>query len=494
MYTVLLVDDEESVLNVLEASIDWQELGVDTLLKAADGRAALDLFEQRQIDLLVTDIQMPIMGGIELIRNVRRLRPDTHCVLLTAYSEFEYAQEAIRLGVDNYLLKPVAKDEIAQTIQTALDNVYQHRENSATLLKENTLRRWVAGSIGSEELGERAVVTGLNLYQSAYCTVCMVKRSSASIALFRANCAQMLQQKCDVYCFWDEKGRFVMVLGGKNLSQEELAQNLEQLVDDMGMAHSILVVIGPLVNQAELLHSSYQSACDAIEMTDLSSCGPVICSSPKIQQFDTDLLAEEIRTIFYSLSLQERLNDSRRLVSRMLKSGPEAASQLARACLYVLVREFPMEHDLQQRARQQVRVDEGATGMMEILDQARLFFDECFSKFSPMIQRAIRSIRSGVSKGESVSIKEFCATSGVTPAHLGHIFKKETGMFFGDYLLQCRMNRSIVLLQDPGNKIKDIAEALGFTSTSYYVKCFREYKGVSPAKYRQDGSSAGEAG
>lgn len=174
MFTVLLVDDEESVLRVLKASIDWQELGVNTLLTASDGGEALAVFEQNQIDLLVADIRMPVMDGIELIRNVRRLDPDIHCILLTAYSEFEYAKEAIRLGVDNYLLKPMAKDEVTQTIRGALDNVYRGRRNSATLLKENTLRRWVQGSISGEELSDYAQVLGLNLYQPAYCAICII--------------------------------------------------------------------------------------------------------------------------------------------------------------------------------------------------------------------------------------------------------------------------------------------------------------------------------
>ena len=84
MYTVLLVDDEEKILEVMKVRIGWQELGVDKLLTASDGQAALEYFEQQRIDLLVTDIRMPRMDGLELIEKVRSLYPDTHCILLTA--------------------------------------------------------------------------------------------------------------------------------------------------------------------------------------------------------------------------------------------------------------------------------------------------------------------------------------------------------------------------------------------------------------------------
>lgn len=150
MYTVLLVDDEEKILEVMKVRIGWQELGVDKLLTASDGQAALEYFEQQRIDLLVTDIRMPRMDGLELIEKVRSLYPDTHCILLTAYGEFEYAHRAIQLGVENYLLKPVADVEMEQTIQKALDNIYNRRKNSRDLLRENTLNRWVSGSIGAK--------------------------------------------------------------------------------------------------------------------------------------------------------------------------------------------------------------------------------------------------------------------------------------------------------------------------------------------------------
>ena len=105
MYTILLADDEESVLEVLRTGIGWQELGVGTLLSAMDGITALEQFERYRIDLLIADIRMPRMDGMELIRRVQTLSPDTHCILLTAYGESKYAQAAIRLGVEKDVYK-----------------------------------------------------------------------------------------------------------------------------------------------------------------------------------------------------------------------------------------------------------------------------------------------------------------------------------------------------------------------------------------------------
>lgn len=139
--------------------------------------------------------------------------------------------------------------------------------------------------------------------------------------------------------------------------------------------------------------------------------------------------------------------------------------------------------EIEQMKRPQTAA-EGKLVAVELLHLIQTYFTEAFAQYSPMVQRMILYIRRRVLEGEEVSLKVFCAGNGVTPAYLGHMFKKETGVFFNDYLLRCRLNRSIILLRNPNRKIKDIAEAVGFTSSSYYVKCFRDYKGMSPAKYR----------
>ena len=95
MYTVLLTDDEPSILDTLSTTIHWQQFGVSVVLTAMDGHHALDVMSHQKVDLLITDIQMPHMDGLALLSEVRTLYPDTHCILLTAYSEFEYAKKAL---------------------------------------------------------------------------------------------------------------------------------------------------------------------------------------------------------------------------------------------------------------------------------------------------------------------------------------------------------------------------------------------------------------
>ena len=144
MYTVLLVDDETSMLETLVQSIHWQQYGVDTVLTAADGMQALEVLSEHAVDLLITDIKMPHMDGLSLLREVRSIYPNTHCIILSAYEEFEYAKQAMQLGVENYLLKPLETEEMEESIERALDNIYSSRKISDRLFRDNVFTRWVS--------------------------------------------------------------------------------------------------------------------------------------------------------------------------------------------------------------------------------------------------------------------------------------------------------------------------------------------------------------
>lgn len=493
---MLLVDDEENVLEILKTTIQWQELGVDKVFTARDGQDALEVLQKQSIDLLITDIKMPRMDGINLIRKVKNLYPEIRCILLTAYGEFEYAKEAINFGVENYLLKPVAKDEVEQTVRKALDNLYGKRRNGQDLLWGNILRRWTAGTIAEEELSERALVLGLNLYLPEYCVVCFVKKTEDNAGDFRGSCVEALAKQFEVYPFWDEKGRYILIVGGRQLNTDEMAKQLLVLADHYEIEGKISISFGTPVSDASSLHLSYQMACDSVELSDLNHSGIVLQNDYLSQGFDADYLVEEVRFLFFSNEEQMRNNGYKHLGMKLYQAvekgeTDKALVRLLGICIRVLLTEFPLWEDLQEKVygtRWDIVKEQPKESFIreveKILCRVQQIFEEYFAGYSPIVQLAIKYVRSGVMEGSGGSVKEFCSKNGMNPAYLGHLYKKETGFFFNDYLTQCRINRSVILLRNPNNKIKDIAEAVGFTSASYYVKCFREIKGVSPTKYR----------
>lgn len=494
MYRVLLVDDEESVLKVLKTSIDWLALGVETPVTATDGVQALEIMENAPFHLLITDIKMPRLGGLELIRRVRQLYPEVRCILLTAYSEFDYAKEAIRLGVENYLLKPVQKEELESTVQNAMANLYSHRGNGGNLLYENILHRWLAGSISGEELSERAGVLGLNLFLPQYCAVGVLKRrKDSSTALFRSACLEQLARQYEIYHCWNERGTFILILGGRRLDRMELEHQLRTLAGEQGAAGPALVAVGSIVNDPQALHLSYSMVCDMAELADPAQTDVILSLQADTHSLDADSLIEDVRSFCYG---ETGAKDSYSLAAQLYWSVPyKDAAGCLHHLLYSYLRvkssEFPGSENLQEQMPEHFMTrlsaasgDEAVRLLAMALDWMRADFDRKLDALSPIVRLAIRYIHDSVRNGDGGSIKEFSARSGANPAYLGHLFKEETGNFFNSYLMQCRINRSVVLLKKPGSKIKDVASRVGFASTSYFVRCFRESKGVSPARYR----------
>lgn len=494
MYRVLLVDDEESVLKVLKTSIDWQAMGVETPMTAADGMQALEMMERESFHMLITDIKMPRISELELIRRVRCLYPETRCILLTAYSEFDYAKEAIQLGVENYLLKPVQKEELENTVQSTMANLYRRRSTGENMLYDNILHRWLTGSISEEELGERAGVLGLNLYLPQYCVVGITKRRKDSTSsLFRSACLEQLSRQYEVYHCWNDKGMFVMILGGRSLAQDQLEKELCILARQQGAEDQVVAAIGGVVSDPQALHLSYSLVCDMMELADLNQTGVMLNIHADTRSPDADQLIEDLRMFCYRAPGGK---DSNVIAVQLYWSVPykgadECLHHVIYAYLRVLTSEFPEQENSQEQLykrfgtrSREATGDEAVQMLSSALEWMRADFEKRLDALSPIVRLAIRYIHESVRSGDGGSIKEFSSKTGVNPAYLGHLFKEETGNFFNSYLMQCRINRSVILLKKPNSKIKDVASQVGFASTSYFVRCFRESKGVSPARYR----------
>ena len=223
MYTVLLVDDEASMLETLIQSIHWQQYGVDPVLTVSDGPQALEVLASRPVDLLIADIKMPRMDGLSLLQTVRSTYPNTHCIILTAYEEFEYARQAIQLGVENYLLKPLNTEEMEESIERALDNIYASRRISDHLFRNNGFTRWVNRTISTTELAERANLLQLNLYLPEYCVVILQKKQHAlSLSSYCQACVKQLCVRYDVHHFKDYLTRHVFIIGGASIYKQFL--------------------------------------------------------------------------------------------------------------------------------------------------------------------------------------------------------------------------------------------------------------------------------
>lgn len=285
MYTVLLTDDEKSVTESLKNNVPWVNLGVETILTASDGYQAMDILNKNLVDLLITDIRMPRMDGLDLLKHVRVQYPDIHCILLTAYGEFDYAMQALKLGVDNYLMKPMQIQELTETIENAFDNVYIKRENRESLFRENIMRRWLSGNISSDELGEKTVLIDINIYLSEYCVIAMRKKNAVvSFQAFGQECIKRFPSNLEFSSVWDNSGNYIILVGGNQISREALAEIMRQEAASFTITNLVRISIGELVTNRNNVTMSYQSACSLLDSPSSSSQESIHLYSPEIQQ------------------------------------------------------------------------------------------------------------------------------------------------------------------------------------------------------------------
>lgn len=493
MYTVLLVDDEQIVIDSLVSNISWQQLGVNHILTASNGQQALAIMKDTPVDLLISDIKMPLMDGLALLQQVRAQYPAVRCIILTAYGEFEYAKTAIQLGVENYLLKPFNQTELEETVEKALDNLYTSHENTQHLFMDNLLLRWASGTIGSAELGERAAILSINVYLKNYCALCLQKRTPGySLSAWTRAFAERLSPGTELHSFWDDKEHYVVILGASDLNTEALAALAADITQSLNYQNSVFVALGPVVNGSKLLAQSYQSACRYLQTADFSLYASPILLHDNTSSRTDDLLIQELDTEFRNKNAAEQKERFQAIAKRLIESeanSDDAFSLLAHCVFQLFQQEFPNRPGIQKQIYSRIHLFSSAQNAENFVDAAAdlleyslLVFSYYFKALSPVIQNVIDCIH--VHYKDGLSIKEFCAKYKMSTVYFGYLFKKETGMFFNNYLAQYRICSAIQLLLETEMPIHEIAEAVGFSSGSYFNTCFKKQTGLSPVTYR----------
>lgn len=501
MYTVLLVDDETAVCESLQQSIHWQQYGVDTILTASDGLQALEVLADHAVDLLITDIRMPHMDGLSLLTAVRSTYPHTHCIILSAYEEFEYAQKAMQLGVENYLLKPFETDEMEESIERALDNIYASRKISDRLFRNNIFTRWVNRSIATNELAERANLLRLNLYLPEYCAVILRKKqSSLSLSSFCQHCEEHLSTNFDMHHFKDDNEDHVFIIGGGQINTDHIISAFSAEASRKKLSHLISLSVGSIVANADDVPDSYQSArkmMDDVAIRPAQNASPldlVVLIEDQHSAQDESSLIQQLTLLFQNQEAEQSADKFTGFIQQLLNMANETSLQtvqtlLSHSLLKLFTQEFPTQPEAQEQLNNRIRMTRSLTDieafsadLPDLLEFSNMLHRYYINQMHPLIQAAIHYIHTRYA--DSISIPEFCAQAKVSSPYLGYLFKKETGYFFNNYLTQHRIYCSIPLLLDTDLRINDIATQVGFTSASYYITRFKQQLGLSPIKYR----------
>ncbi|MCU6708810.1 response regulator transcription factor [Paenibacillus sp. J5C_2022] len=290
MYKILIVDDEPLILEGLQYVIDWEEHGAEIVARAGNGEEALTLLEQQTVHIVITDIKMPVMDGLQLIERAKSRGMNLKFIVLSGYDEFELVKKAVVHGVENYLLKPLEEDELSSTLLNTIDKLehelhlsIQNRQNYS-IVKENILYRWVNGHIGNDELQSRAEFLHIDLSCDCYMAghVHIASRQAASPAPPEAAdvrskrgplsfgvlnvCAETIGGFGNCMLFSSLNGDPILLFswnGHDALEQERLTGLLEACIRNVKtyLKLDIAISLGTTVHDYQSVHLSYREAC-----------------------------------------------------------------------------------------------------------------------------------------------------------------------------------------------------------------------------------------
>ncbi|WP_391572447.1 response regulator [Cohnella sp.] len=522
MYKVLIADDETMILKGLQQIINWEEHGAEIVACAKDGIEAMKIVEQTPIHILITDIKMPNMDGLELIRAIRSKGLNIKIVILSSYDDFGFVKEASKLGIENYLLKPVEEEELSDTLLHSIQKIdqelrmdIQNRQNY-NIVKENILNRWVTHSIRNDELAERAGFLQINLAYPMY-MVCLISISSHyRLSVDERNpdylsfsalniCQEILGRNGNPVLFNNLSGDLIIIFAWNHgeIDEDQIHKLLEQCILKINqyLKIDISVALGSVENGYPYVHKSYQHAYKLKDYRLLPPNSVVNYEQLKrnTAHFEDDFTIDydSLKSAILSNNKTEALLCVDAIFGR-LKNRTDVTSEyvlgLTAEMLFHIfgTLQLPGNHmdEIHRRTGHALFDILRAHPKTDLSEWLKLFIgnymdqlETTYESIHPTIKSILQYIDGHYT--EEMSLKTLSNTFNVSTAYLGQLFKKTTGDMFSNYLNRIRIEKSKELLAQTTLKSNQISTMIGFTNVTYFSNIFKKFVGVYPIEYRK---------
>ena len=460
MNKCVIVDNEEIILKSLTQLVDWEGFGFSIAKAETSPVRTLDYIKQNpDTALLITDVVMPEMSGLKLIEQVKHINPALPVIVISAFDEFDYVRGALRLGAENYLLKPVDIEELSDSLRQLSIHIEENKRalNPGPLhtFKSNITERWLKNTISSHELLDKADILGINI-SAKFRAVC-IKTFECDAASVFGNMTELFAGRICGYPFFEDADIFTAVL-----YDGDIQGAVETLQPKFGHTAIALGVCADFEN----ISKSYASVC---RLKPLLYTGCNLLYADKIDEkynmcSDIPMLETALHSS-YALAKQLSLKEAQAACVRLFELGG------------VLPDKTDIEI-LKMRPSQEQKL----YGWVCSLISNMLSRLEAPAQLHPSIIKAL-----GVISGEygsDLSLKTLSDKLGLSSAYLGRLFREQIGMHFNDYLLEERLKHACEMLRSTALQMSDIAAKCGFSSQTYFNRSFKRVYGISPLAYR----------
>jgi two-component system response regulator YesN len=521
MYKLLIVEDEDMLREALLSSVDWPGLGYEAR-GAEDGEQALSIALEFQPDIVLTDIRMPFMDGLQLSAKLKETLPGAMVAILSGHDEFAYAQEALKLGVREYLQKPVPPAELVAAVkrlerQVDAARVREHQlsrmrrqlDQAMPLMRQKLLNQLLEKELGRAEVEDMLRFVGMPLSGESF-TVCLIDfESDGGAGRDRAlmECAALdiikAEAKTDAAAFELNRGGAALIYCARTVFKEKersfVAQLIEairsELYEQLDLATT--AAIGEPVDHLWELNRSYLSArqalrsrvmlgryntydaYDHLQEARLYPFDEAAQLLQKVRQGSREELVEGVRDYFETLRAAGALSEEnlRVLTIDLLNGAFKLTAGAGKADPARLEEAYRRAFHAQSISDCEKIASEQLLSAQAHLEEARA------SSGNQLIEGACAFIERHYADPD-MSLNSAAAHVFVSPTYLSILFKKKLGITFIDYLINLRLEKAKTLLRDTAKRTYEVAAETGYSDPQYFSVCFKKYTGLTPTEYR----------
>lgn len=536
---VFLVEDEMVIRRGIKNSIDWEKEGYIFCGEASDGELAYPMIIKEKPDILITDIRMPFMDGLELCKLVKKELPNIKILILSGYDEFDYAKEAIRLGVTEYLLKPISSGKLLEALNGVSESIRREKEDKDLVrkymeeMRENTehekqkfFEQMIAGNLSMADALETGKKYEMNLSAGMYnlllfrFTLGKENRKSGELLGEAEYAIEKLTERLE-YEFEFQRGvegwAFLLMADNEEQMSErvkELSKDLEEIMKNYSTI-AYFGGIGQPVARLRELEESFREAERALAARFTMELNRIISVEDIRMAQNVDTLDDIEITSF------GEIEKTRTMLEKFLNNGAEDEID---EFVDVYINELPEENLKSVLMRQYIIMDayivmmsfcekiEGIEGEMqaqseelknsmktiqtleEIKNYIRMLLKKIIGvrdtisgrRYSDIIEIAKDQIRKTYMSDE-ISLNTIAAEVGMSPSYFSSIFSKEMGKTFVEYLTEIRMDRAKELLMCSSMKTSEIGYEVGYKDPHYFSYIFKKTQNCTPKEFRARG-------
>ncbi|MBN2656150.1 MAG: response regulator [Spirochaetales bacterium] len=515
-YRVLIIDDEEKIVKLISNLIDWDTLPLSLAGTAHDGLSALELIDREEPDIVILDIRMPGLTGLDIISRVKQSGRDIQFIIISGYRHFEYAHNAIKFGVEDYLLKPVKEEELNRTLKNIIERKRDSRklEEREQSKREQDFIKILFDGRGKPLPGDLGVTLPYDTFE-VYYLKCDLNRNE-----WNGNEAALLEDKVSntlktVFSdgrtapfFYRDGGGIYILLNFRSEDSRIIGNYFFNLIEGLHSYRDLfrdltatVSASGPFEDLSDFSGRA-SAAAGLIQERYVRGSGAVIENRPAPDQIDiSDIVSSAFRRDFLRAVDCLDSEESEKLVSELYKTLCEL--KVSGRLLYRTLQEilkifrFNGENSLEIETTfgrefeqlEQILAEQSSGKSLYSITAS--FFRDVLSELQKRKrnrdERPILDAKKYIQENFylNLSLEDVSSRIGISPTYLSTLFKKKTGTGFLEYLTMVRVEEAKELLADHRRSIADTAGEVGYKDTKHFTKQFRKVVGLSPAEYRK---------